>query len=107
MNESMFGIIIGVAGTAVTLTNGVIIWLVAGLRGEFNSFRDSCRVRHEVIPLQSDLDRLDRDCQARHERDKELIERNAELFTAASHANAKNIENIRLRLATANGVQNK
>ena len=54
MTDTTLGLIIGIASLVLTLSNGIIIWIVAGLRDEFNLFRDTCRIRHETVVKKDD-----------------------------------------------------
>lgn len=78
-------IALGAIGSALAVTNGVIIWICQDLKRDFSRFREDCRLRHdniitkedywrEHIPLENKIDalhsRLDR-----HEAANEAAER--------------------------------
>lgn len=50
----MMDVALGVIGTAVALTNGVIIWICGDLKRDFNRFREDCRIRHEGVIVKED-----------------------------------------------------
>ena len=60
-----FEIALGAIGSALAVTNGVIIWICSDLKRDFAEFRESCRVRHdnvityrEYTPLENKVDSL-------------------------------------------------
>ncbi len=100
MTDTIFGIITGIAGSVLALSNGIIIWQGQQLRGEFNKFRDDCRFRHEVVIVDADLQKLDNECKARHERVRRDVESDLEIMRTAVASNANDITALKERMVS-------
>lgn len=48
-------IALGAIGSALAVTNTVIIWMCADLKRDFAKFREDCRVRHEGVMIKEDF----------------------------------------------------
>lgn len=51
----MIEVALGVIGSALAVTNGVIIWICGDLKRDFAKFSSDCRARHESVMLKEDF----------------------------------------------------
>lgn len=92
----MLEVALGVIGSALAVTNGVIIWICTDLKREFSQFREDCRVRHECVMMKEDFWRehspLEKKVDAMHSRLDRIETREELLSGRADRSEARELD---------------